>query len=85
MDAAASAAEAVGKLDERQYELVLSDLEMESPEAGLKCTGARAPDALQASHSHFYDVSEFGARHAAAHVHRTGRSARTFEQSGGLN
>ena len=26
----------MGKLDERQYELVLSDLQMESPEAGLK-------------------------------------------------
>src|SRR5690242_2914609 len=36
VDAAASAAEAVGKLDERQYELVVSDLQMESPEAGLK-------------------------------------------------
>ena len=36
VDAAASAAEAVGKLEERQYELVLSDLQMESPEAGLK-------------------------------------------------
>src|SRR5579872_7404981 len=36
VDAAASAAEAVGKLDEGQYELVLSDLQMESPEAGLK-------------------------------------------------
>jgi CheY-like chemotaxis protein len=36
VDAAASAAEAVGKLDERQYELVLSDLQMESPKAGLK-------------------------------------------------
>ena len=36
VDAAASAAEAVGKLDEGEYELVLSDLEMESPEAGLK-------------------------------------------------
>jgi CheY-like chemotaxis protein len=36
VDSAASAAEAVGKLDEQQYELVLSDLEMESPEAGLK-------------------------------------------------
>jgi len=36
VDGAASAAEAVGKLDEQQYELVLSDLEMESPEAGLK-------------------------------------------------
>jgi DNA-binding NtrC family response regulator len=36
VDAAASAAEAVGKLDEGTYELVLSDLAMESPEAGLK-------------------------------------------------
>ncbi len=36
VDSAASAAEAVGKLDSRQYELVLSDLQMESPEAGLK-------------------------------------------------
>jgi CheY-like chemotaxis protein len=36
VDSAASAAEAVGKLDERQYELVLSDLQMESPEAGLQ-------------------------------------------------
>jgi CheY-like chemotaxis protein len=35
VDSAASAAEAVGKLDERQYELVVSDLQMESPEAGL--------------------------------------------------
>ena len=36
VDAAASAAEAVGKLDEGEYALVLSDLQMESPEAGLK-------------------------------------------------
>ena len=36
VDAAASAAEAVEKLDEREYELVLSDLRMEAPEAGLK-------------------------------------------------
>jgi CheY-like chemotaxis protein len=36
VDSAASAAEAVGKMDERPYELVLSDLQMESPEAGLK-------------------------------------------------
>src|SRR5579863_7647484 len=36
VDSAASAAEAVGKLDAGQYELVLSDLQMESPEAGLK-------------------------------------------------
>jgi CheY-like chemotaxis protein len=36
VDAAASAAEAVEKLDDDEYELVLSDLHMESPEAGLK-------------------------------------------------
>jgi CheY-like chemotaxis protein len=36
VDSAASAAEAVEKLEEGTYELVLSDLEMESPEAGLK-------------------------------------------------
>jgi len=36
VDAAASAAEAVGKLDEHVYELVLSDLQMESPDSGLK-------------------------------------------------
>lgn len=36
VDSAASAAEAVGLLDESEYELVLSDLSMESPEAGLK-------------------------------------------------
>ena len=36
VDAAASAAEAVGKLDEQEYQLVLSDLQMESPKAGLK-------------------------------------------------
>jgi CheY-like chemotaxis protein len=36
VDSAASAAEAVGKLDDGQYELVLSDAQMESPEAGLK-------------------------------------------------
>ncbi len=36
VDSAASAAEAVGKLDEQQYELVLTELQMESPQAGLK-------------------------------------------------
>ena len=36
VDAAASAAEAVGMLDEAEYDLVLSELQMESPEAGLK-------------------------------------------------
>jgi CheY-like chemotaxis protein len=45
VDAAASAAEAVGKLDEQEYELVLSDLQMESPRAGLKVlTHARMMD-----------------------------------------
>jgi two-component system cell cycle response regulator CpdR len=36
VDSAASAAEAIPMLDEQEYELVLSDLQMESPEAGLK-------------------------------------------------
>src|SRR5271170_2953923 len=36
VDSAASAAEAVGKLEDGQYELVLSDLAMESPDSGLK-------------------------------------------------
>jgi CheY-like chemotaxis protein len=36
VDAAASAAEAIEKLDKHEYELVLTDLRMESPEAGLK-------------------------------------------------
>ena len=36
VDSAATAAEAVGKLEKKEYELVLSDLQMESPEAGLK-------------------------------------------------
>src|SRR5712691_8035382 len=36
VDSAASAAEAVSKLDECEYDLVLSDLHMESPSAGLE-------------------------------------------------
>ena len=36
VDSAASASEAVVKLDEGEYELVLSDLEMETPDSGLK-------------------------------------------------
>ena len=36
VDAAASAAEAYSWLDRKVYELVLSDLAMESPEAGLR-------------------------------------------------
>lgn len=36
VDSAASAAEAVQKLEDQEYELVLSDLQMESPDSGLK-------------------------------------------------
>jgi CheY-like chemotaxis protein len=36
VDGAATAAEAVGKMDNQEYELILSDLQMESPEAGLR-------------------------------------------------
>jgi CheY-like chemotaxis protein len=36
VDSAASAAEAVGLLEQTEYALVLSDLSMESPQAGLK-------------------------------------------------
>jgi len=36
VDVAASAAEALGKLDEQEYELVLSDLRREGPETGPK-------------------------------------------------
>jgi CheY-like chemotaxis protein len=36
VESAASAAEAIGKLEEGEYELVLSDLSMESPEAGRR-------------------------------------------------
>ena len=35
VDSAASAAEAFGKMEDSEYELVLSELQMESPEAGL--------------------------------------------------
>jgi response regulator RpfG family c-di-GMP phosphodiesterase len=36
VDSAATAAEAFGKLDDSEYELVLSDMQMESPESGLE-------------------------------------------------
>ena len=36
VDAACSADEAFGKMDERQYELILSDFHRESPESGLE-------------------------------------------------
>ena len=36
VDSAASAAEAFGKMDERQYELILTEMQMEAPESGLR-------------------------------------------------
>ena len=36
VDGAATAAEAVSKMENHEYQLVLSDLQMESPEAGLR-------------------------------------------------
>ncbi len=36
VDSAASAAEAFGKMEEQEYELILTDMQMESPEAGLR-------------------------------------------------
>jgi CheY-like chemotaxis protein len=36
VDSAATAAEAVGMMDEKEYALILTELAMESPEAGLK-------------------------------------------------
>jgi CheY-like chemotaxis protein len=58
VDSAATAAEAVEKLDGQEYELVLSDLQMESPEAGLKviayaqCLEYQPATALINSESH---------------------------------
>ena len=62
VDCAASAAEAVGKMDERQYELVLSDMQLESPRAGLKVLAhARMMDykpamALVSAHRNLEDL-----------------------------
>ena len=50
VESAASAAEAVGKLDEGQYELVLSELQMESPRSGPESNRPCAHDGLQARH-----------------------------------
>ncbi len=36
VDSAASTAEALGKLDDSEYELVLSEMRMDSPDAGLE-------------------------------------------------
>ena len=72
VDAAASAAEAVEKLDDREYELVLSDLRMESPEAGLKVLAhARMMDYKPATAlitTYHNSKSRGGARSAAGTV-----------------
>ncbi len=66
VDSAASAAEAVGKLDERVYELVLSDLVMESPEAGLKVLAhARMMD--------YKPATALVTTYQNSHSHKTGR------------
>jgi len=50
VDTAASAAEAIGKMDSREYALILSDLHMESQEAGLRVLAhARAMEYRPAS------------------------------------
>src|SRR5271157_4545354 len=72
VDAAASAAEAVEKLDDREYELVLSDLRMESPEAGLKVLAhARMMDYKPATAlitTYHHSKSRGGVRSAAGTV-----------------
>ena len=64
VDAASSAAEAFGKLDEQQYELVLSDLQMESPEAGLEVL----------AHARLMDYQPAMAILTASHDDRSDRS-----------
>src|SRR5713101_520031 len=66
VDSANSAAEAVGKLDEQVYELVLSDLVMESPEAGLKVLAhARMMD--------YKPATALVTTYQNSHPHKTGR------------
>jgi DNA-binding NtrC family response regulator len=66
VDAAASAAEAVGKLDDSEYELVLTDLRMESPEAGLKVL----------AHARMMDYKPATALVTTYHDHRKTRNNR---------
>lgn len=66
VDSAASAAEAVGKMDRRQYELILSDLQMESPEAGLQVL----------AHARLMEYEPATALITAYHQAKTGRSSR---------
>lgn len=62
VDMAASAAEAVGMLDCGEYELVLSDLQMESPEAGLKVLSHARITSYQPATALITSYREFGAK-----------------------
>ena len=84
VDAAASAAEAVGKLDEAEYELVLTDLHMESPESGLKVLAhARLMEYKPATAliTTYRDSGRPSRRPQADGPDRTGGSAGTAHQS----
>ncbi len=67
---AATAAEAIGKLDEREYQLVLADLRAESDEAGPRLLAyARQKEFRPATALIASDISETGraAREGASH------------------
>ena len=73
VDSAASAAEAVGKLDDQQYELVLTDLQMESPQAGLKVLAhARMMDYKPAT-ALFTSHSEYGVESSSPSLRRSSK------------
>jgi CheY-like chemotaxis protein len=71
VDTAASAAEAIGKLDEQEFELVLSDLEMESPEAGLKVIGHARMKAYRPATALLTIYQNAAARHVERHSDST--------------
>ena len=56
VDVAGSAAEAFSKLDEGQYELVLSEAEMESPQAGVTRAFVCAGEAIPARYGAGYGL-----------------------------
>jgi CheY-like chemotaxis protein len=68
VDAACSADEAFGKMDESQYELILSDLHMESPESGLEVLAhARLMDYQPA----MAILTTYGAKHSSDQLRPT--------------
>ena len=73
VDSAASAAEAVGKLDDQQYELVLSDLQMESPQAGLKVLAHARMMAYKPATALFTSHSEYGVQSSPASLRRSSK------------